>query len=168
MLNKIYETIEDCLQVPKFDGTESIYQIRGNTLFEDNIMKGGCAYLENGFDNSNDWILTADINIGNNSGIAIFPPNSTAREVDEFLIIWIRIYSYVNRVSRYSSDFNTIMNNWKSIKVTKQDTTLTLSFDNVTRSINWSIVNNYSELHLGVDNWGEGYSQIRNVKIKPL
>jgi hypothetical protein len=167
ILSETY-VIEDCIYYPKLDGSESLVTIDGTTTFNNNIMIGGCSYLADGFDNTNDWKLQADINITDNAGLGLYPPNTSQRSVNELLIIWIRMYAYVNGSYSTSSDYSDIRNTWKSITLTKQGNDFTLSFDNVTKTVTWSIASNYDTLHIGNDMWNNGSSQVKNIRVKPL
>ena len=160
-------SIQDYLFVPKLDGTESISQIQGSTTVSDGVMGGGSAFLTNGFDNANNWVLEADVYIDYQSGIWITPTDATARDTNQFLIVGSQIYPYVNGQYTLSSSFTSIHRRWTTITVTKNGNTLIFKANNETVSVNWSIATSASELSVGVDAWG-GSSSIKNIVVKPL
>ena len=130
-------------------------------------MSGGSAYLLNGFDNTTNWQIEADIRLENYSGMWITPTTETARDKNQIVIIATRIYAYVNGTYTLSPNYNNIVNTWKHIKIVKNGSTISLTVDNQTVSVNWSIAQTAPKLSVGVDSWGDT-SSIKNVKIKPL
>lgn len=159
-------SIEDYLFAPKFDGTESVSQIQGSTTVNDGVMSGGSAFLTNGFDNTGNWILEAEVYIGYQSGIWITPVDTTARDTNQFLLVGSQIYTYEDGQYTLSSSFTPIHNSWASITITKNDNNMIFEVNNETVSVNWSIATSANKLSVGVDAWG-GTSSIRNIKVKP-
>lgn len=168
-------TIHDYLQVPKLDGTESIYQISGTTSHSNGEMSGGSSYLTNGFDNSGDWELTCQVKFsGNNCAVLLFPPSSTSRDTNE---MGVTAY-YQNRVIWYNngsfsniSGSNMNINTFHELHIVKNGSSLVVSINNATHTVSsWNQTSSASKLHIGLGSWttSGNTATIKDIVVKPL
>ena len=76
--------VEDCLKVWHFDNTTQYHTISGGSgtiSVSDGEFKGGCAFLDETFDNNSSWILECDaIFLGGSTGIGLTEPNTVRRQ----------------------------------------------------------------------------------------
>ena len=167
-------TIHDYLQVPKFDGTETIYQINGTTSHSNGEMGGGTGYLSNGFDNTGLWELTAKIQFsGVNCAWCLFPYGATSRDADELDVLGFNssITWFNSGTNNHQNVSSLSYNNYYDLTITKTSaSSITVSIGSNTVTIsNWNALSS-STLHIGLGEWGysENVCTMKDVVVKPL
>ena len=132
-------------------------------------MSGGSGYLSTAWDNTVDWELSCDIMFSADAcGITIIKPSETSRDKNELMLTRGNIFKYVNGSSTVQTGCSlTNNNNWYSLKITKSNGELTYNANNITQTVNWSLLSTLTGLCIGVDSWGATAS-IKNIVVKPL
>ena len=162
----------DVFYTNKLDSNTQFYQITGTTTCSDGIMGGGSAYLSDGWDNTKDYVLSLDFKYTSNDGNAIYllvPTDKTERDKEQIIIY----PPYAHKVEAQGTVRNSVIlpsistNTWYTIKLQKIGNNLTVIFNEVSYSLDWDILSNYSQITCGVDTWGST-AYIRNVKVIEL
>lgn len=170
-------SIEDCVYAPKLDGSEGVSRISTWTpSIMNNTLTNGCGYLNQGFDNTIDWILTFEYYVtGSSNGCLLVPSGLTQR--DKFFVqIWqTTSINFRNPNTSITPSYNTNVtgnsyNQWNSIKITKENNEVNVYVNDVLqRTVTISTLSDYSTLFIGLDKSdSSNFSSIRNIKIKPL
>ena len=168
-VSKTY-SIQDYLYVPKLDGSETIHQISGTTTISDGEMSGGSGYI-GAFDNTGNWEITMQCKWGSDScGIWLIKPTETSRDSNDVLLLKNTIYRHANgggegSTTGFSNQCSP--NTWYTVKYTKNGNNLTITRNNESKTVTWSLLNTLSTLSIGVDAWG-GTSSIKDIVVKPL
>lgn len=163
----------DYIYKPLLNGSETIKQISGTTTVTDGVMSDGCGYLNAGFDNSGDWVLECDVLFTGRGGTGFMVVNSGTNARDRNHL-QISSSGTINTVSNGSYEINSLnlftvtANTWYHVKIVKNNDNAIVTVDNNTQTITWSNLTNASRLCVGVDKWGNNYTQVKNIIVKPL
>ena len=154
IVSKTY-TIHDYLYVPKLDGTETIHQVQGTTTISNGEMYGGSGYIR-AFDNTGNWELTMQCKWSSSScGIwCLIKSDETSRDKNDLLLIPNTIYRHVNGSSTYDSGFGMSTGTYYTVKIVKNNDSISVTANNVTKTFTWSLATSLSTLSVGVDAWG--------------
>ena len=178
MSNEIY--IEDINKSYKLDGTEPITTITTYTpTVVNNTLTNGCGYLTSGFDNSTNWELTYKYKFVDDvqstwvgAGALVCPANTSARDYF-FIQQWVQSVNFRNPSSGVGASVNIpnfTRGTWYSMKIVKENTTITVFVDDVQLTqVQISTINNYSTLCVGLDKTvSSSISTIKDIKVKSL
>ena len=162
--------VEYWLYKPKLDGSESLYIESGTASITNNELYGNSAYLTEGWDNTTDWQLEFDFKIDGVGGIYVcVEPSHSRRDTGSFVQIETNNNTITNyRNGSYSRQYRSISKNtWIHAVCIRNGNTLSLTFEGVTTTINWTVCSNYDKLCCGVDGFS-CISHIKNIKVKAL
>lgn len=170
--NNITVTVQSYLFAPSLDGTESKYQITGSTTISNGVMECGCSYLTDGWDNSSNWVCSFEAYLTNDqSAIFIVAPNTTQRDNNGLQLTgnYHKVFTaYTNGSAVDSETLSSVpINTWFSVTITKNGTSATLTIGGNDYTVSWSQLITLSEVHIGVDTWGQ-CAKIRNIVVSPI
>ena len=158
----------------KLDGTEPIKTVGyyGTPSVSNGVMQCGGGVLSNGFDNTGNWVIEADVMFGQQGNdIQIIPSNVTVRD-DRCLQIFNSQIARHESSSSYGGNAYAqavAIDTWHSFKLTKNGTTFTVEIGGQTASVTWNAQSSSSTLQIGVDRWQNNYcARLRNIRVKPL
>lgn len=162
---------------PSLDGTEQITTMSGQTTptISNNTLVGGSGYLTQGWDNTGLWKLsfTAKANSGD-CGIILHVSSNNSRDNNLLQLTGnSAIYGYQNSSTVISDDRyfteidsnNLLTKGWQDITYEKTGaTTIKISMNGYSHTINWTTLQSYNTINIGVDSWG-GTAQLKNIVV---
>ena len=162
------------MKVWHFDNTTQYHTISGGSgtiSVSDGEFKGGCAFLDETFDNNSSWILECDaIFLGGSTGIGLTEPNTVRRQNLRMLKInQSGAFGYSNNSNTWVTVQNLgefPLNTEVHLKFVKENGSITLIKGENSASTSGFSYTNTTPMSFGTDQWGTSNGvKFKNLKL---